>query len=91
MKKLPNNLSSYKRTSDFNETTMPKGLLKAHQTPDSVWAKIIVLKGTLEYSINSKVPETIMLDKDNIGIIEPFVLHQVKAIGEVVFYLEFYK
>ncbi|MFT5709012.1 MAG: tellurite resistance-related uncharacterized protein, partial [Oceanospirillaceae bacterium] len=42
MKELPVNVTSYKKTPDFDESSIPKDLLKAHQTKEGVWAKISV-------------------------------------------------
>ncbi len=40
MKNLPDNLEAYKRTPEFDENSVPKGLLKAHQTKQGVWGKL---------------------------------------------------
>jgi tellurite resistance-related uncharacterized protein len=45
MMTIPGNVVSYKKTPEFDETSIPKGLLKAHQTKDGVWGKIVVLEG----------------------------------------------
>jgi tellurite resistance-related uncharacterized protein len=91
MKELPANVTSYQKTPEFDESRIPKGLLKAHQTKEGVWGKIIIIAGQLEYTINEPETETVVLDKNNYGVVEPTVFHQVKAIGEVEFYVEFYK
>lgn len=91
MRTLPDTVSAYKRTPEFNQDTVPKGLLKAHQTKIGVWGKIIVLKGELEYTINAPEQEVILLDEQTQGIVEPAILHQIKPLGEVQFYIEFYR
>jgi tellurite resistance-related uncharacterized protein len=91
MKVLPNNVLAYKKTPTFDESTVPKGLLKAHQTKVGVWGKIVVLAGNLQYTINEPTTEVVMLDEQNHGVVEPTILHQVKAIGDVQFYVEFYQ
>ncbi len=89
MKSLPGNVVAYKRTPVFNENTIPTGLLNNHQTKDGVWAKIVVLDGRLRYTIHQPFEE-IELDVDTFGVVEPTVLHQVKPVGQVLFYVEFY-
>ncbi len=89
MKSLPENVVAYKKTPEFNESTIPNGLLNNHQTKVGVWGKIVVLEGRLLYTINVS-KEAIELDKSTFGVVEPGVLHQVKALGKVRFYVEFY-
>lgn len=90
MKSLPDNIVSYKRTPEFDETTVPVRLLSDHQTKAGVWAKIVVLSGKLLYTIQQPFEE-IILDANKCGVVEPTVLHQVKPIGQVLFYVEFYQ
>ncbi len=91
MKDLPNNLEAYKRTPEFDENSVPKGLLKAHQTKQGVWGKIVVLEGELQYSIDSADTEVLVLSTNKHGVVEPEVFHQVKPVGKVRFYVEFYR
>ncbi len=91
MKQLPNTVAPYKRTPEFDEQTVPKGLLHEHQTKESVWGTIVVLEGRLEYTINEPQTEVIILDTATMGIVEPTVRHQVKPLGKVRFYVEFHR
>lgn len=91
MKVLPENVSSYKRTPEFDENSVPPGLLHAHQTKDAVWAKIVILEGSLQYTINEPEKEVLILDETLHGVVEPTVLHEVKPLGRVRFYVEFYR
>lgn len=90
MVKLPGEVQSYKQTPVFTEASVPDGLLRSHRTKASVWGKIVVLEGRLEYTINEPEEEVHILDQDTPGIIEPTVLHAVKPLGPVRFYVEFY-
>jgi len=85
------NLAPYKRTPEFNETNIPHGLLHAHQTKAGVWGKIVVLEGKLQYLINEPKEEIIILDETIYGVVEPTILHEVKPLGAVRFYVEFYR
>lgn len=91
MKILPDSLSPIRKTPEFDETSIPKGLLKAHQTKEGVWGKIVILEGKLQYKINEPEEEIIILDTDNCGVVEPTILHEVKPLGPVKFYVEFYQ
>lgn len=91
MKKLPKDVVFYKRTPEFDELSIPNGLLHAHQTKAGVWGKIVIIEGELQYTINEPDVKTSVLDKNIHGIVEPMVLHEVKPIGRVRFYVEFYR
>lgn len=88
MKSLPPDVVAYKQTPEFNENTIPPGLLKDHQTKEGVWGRIVVLEGRLQYTINDP-HEVIVLDANTVGVVEPTVLHAVKPLGPVRFYVEF--
>lgn len=91
MKTIPEGLVPYKKTPEFTEESVPAGLLKNHQTKDGVWGKIVILGGTLEYTIIEPELEIIELSTSRHGVVEPTVLHHVKPIGSVRFYVEFYR
>jgi tellurite resistance-related uncharacterized protein len=89
MKKLPNTVSPYKRTPIFNEETVPKGLLKNHNTKQGTWALLTVKSGKIEYVIEDK--EVNILSPKLSGVIEPEIRHHIKPLGKVSFFIEFYK
>ena len=80
----------YRRTPEFTESTIPKGLLKEHTTKPGVWGVIRVTQGLLEYRILKPAPEQRLLTPDKPGIAEPTVPHEVAPIGPVRFYVEFH-
>lgn len=90
MKQLPSDLTAYKKTPEFTETSIPHGLLKDHNTKQGVWGKIVVLDGSLEYIIQEPEIEIIKLSSSRFGVVEPTIKHHVKPIGAVKFYVEFY-
>ena len=91
MKDLPTAVLSYKRTPVFTNETVPKGLLRAHQTKAGTWGKIVVLQGELRYRILEPEVEEFDLSPSNCGIVEPTVLHEVEPLNQVRFYVEFYR
>ncbi len=91
MKELPGDVFPYKRTPVFDEQSVPHGLLSEHQTKEAVWGKIVILDGKLQYNINEPEKESITLDSDTIGVVEPTIRHEVKPLGKVRFYVEFHK
>ena len=91
MKQLPDNVFSYKRTPDFTQDTIPAGLLRSHKTKEDVWGRIVVLEGSLRYRILEPLVEEIDLGPALPGVVEPTVNHEVEAVGQVRFYVEFYR
>lgn len=90
MNPLPDHVRPYNRTATFDETTIPAGLLKDHQTKAGVWGVITVLSGALRYRIEAS-GEDITLTPENPGIVAPESLHNVAPLGPVSFYVEFYR
>ncbi|NKB98750.1 MAG: DUF1971 domain-containing protein [Pseudomonadales bacterium] len=91
MKDIPNTCRFYKKTPTFDETSVPIGLLRAHQTKAGTWGKIVVLSGKLHYRILQSENEQYELDPDHSGVVEPEVLHEVEPMGPVRFFVEFFK
>ncbi len=91
MKEIPVKAQAYKKTPEFNEDTIPAGLLKAHQTKEGTWGKINVSEGELLYRILEPVVEEIVLSPDKFGVVEPTVLHEVTPLGKVSFHVEFFR
>ena len=91
---LPPGLRPYRRTDVFTQDTVPKGLLKAHNTKDGVWALITVLEGELAYSVTDPrrpASRTVLTPTTPPGVIEPTILHSVAPLGAVRFFVEFYR
>lgn len=91
MKSLPENAEYYQKTPEFTEETLPAGLRRAHHTKAGTWGRIVVLEGRLMYRICQEPMGEWMLDRDNPGVIEPEVQHEVEPLGRVRFYVEFYR
>lgn len=91
MKAIPESINPARRTPEFDEGSIPKGFLKAHQIKAGMWAKIVIVEGRLQYTINEPEEEVIILDTETFGVIEPTILHEVKPMGPVKFYVEFYE
>ncbi len=91
MKELPRHCSPYKRTPEFTEASVPAGLLHAHRTKAGTWGKIVVLDGRLRYRILEPELADVELAPGSFGVVEPGVLHEVLPMGNVRFYVEFYR
>lgn len=91
MQALPSHVIAYKKTPEFNQDTVPAGLLKQHATKEGTWGKIIILEGQLRYRILEPSIEEIMLNTSYFGVVEPTILHEVETVGSVRFLVEFYR
>ena len=91
LKDLPSECAPYKRTAEFTETSVPRGLLRAHRTKAGTWGKIVVLEGQLRYRILEPEVTDVDLSPGTFGVVEPGVAHEVLPVGNVLFYVEFWR
>lgn len=89
MKSLPDNVVPYKRTAEFTADSVPSALLRNHSTKAGVWAKIVVLEGSLLYRILEPTVGEVTLTPNRHGVVEPTVKHEVVPGRGVRFYVEF--
>ena len=89
MKSIPDHVKSYMKTALFTHDTVPAGLLKNHMTKEGTWALIRIQEGRLEYTIEES--EICILEPGHDGVIEPQVSHNIRPLGQVSFFIEFYK
>ncbi|MDB4962810.1 MAG: hypothetical protein JWP01_2809 [Myxococcales bacterium] len=88
---LPAGHAPYKRTREFDEHSIPSGLLKDHSTAAGVWGVIHVIAGRLRYIVESPLARELVLDETHDGIVVPEVLHRVAPEGSVRFFVEFHR
>ena len=58
--RIPTAPAPYKRTSVFDENTLPAGLRREHRTKPGVWGVIRVLEGRLRYQVLDPASEVIL-------------------------------
>lgn len=91
---IPAGYESYARTATFTEDTIPQALLRAHTTKPGAWALIHVLEGRLIYRVvdarTQPLGQVLRPDAPP-GVIEPTMLHFVRPLGPVAFYVEFFR
>jgi tellurite resistance-related uncharacterized protein len=89
MKLLPPDAVAYSRSPEFSESSIPENLRRRHTTKPGVWARIVVLEGSLRYRILEPAVAEVVLTPDRFGVVEPTVPHEVEPIGAVRFFVEF--
>lgn len=87
----PDGLAAYARTPEFDQDTVPRGLVSSHTTKTGVWARIHVLKGTILYRVEAPVDRCVRLGAPATGIVVPEVPHHVEPQGPVRFFVEFFR
>jgi tellurite methyltransferase len=87
---LPDGLRFVRRSPEWGEATIPKGLLSDHKLADATWGVITVHRGTLRYVVSSLPPIDQTLGAGMKGTIPPEVAHRVHAIGVVRFSIDFF-
>ena len=92
--KLPPSAKPYKQTPVFTEASVPGALLGEHSTKEGVWGLIHVEEGTLHYLVTDPrraQTERILTPDSEPGVVEPTIIHRVKPVGAVRFYVEFWR
>lgn len=86
---LPANVQKYRETNEFNQNTVPKGLLADHNTADGVWGVLRVLEGHLLYT--RKNQPAISVTPHMPSVIFPKEKHHITCDTPVRFKVEFYR
>lgn len=68
---------------------MPEALARDHTTKRGVWAKIVVLEGTLRYHVGALSTQLDLQAGGAPGVVVPEVPHRVEPLGPVRFRVEF--
>ena len=87
----PDNLVAYARTKEFDQDTVPGGLVSSHTTKAGVWARIHVLEGAMLYRVGSPVHRDVRLVAPATVVVVPDVPHRVEPRGPVRFFVEFFQ
>ena len=86
---LPDSVQHYRSTLIFDESTVPKGLLRDHETKVGVWGRIRVLEGALHYHVSAPFVHHQRVVAGGHAIIAPETPHSVVPIGTVSSCVEF--
>jgi tellurite methyltransferase len=90
-REMPEGHVPYKRTPRFTESTIPAGLLRHHETKPGVWARVVVERGELEFYEGDEHAPRQVATPSQPCVILPEVEHRVAPVGEVAFYVEFWR
>ncbi|MCA9689208.1 MAG: DUF3565 domain-containing protein [Nannocystaceae bacterium] len=85
----PASLAPYRQTASFDETSLPGGLLRDHQTKAGVWARVCVTAGALTLELAAPAGARVTVTPDAPALIPPTLRHAVRLDGPVRFHVEF--
>ena len=87
----PDGLVPYRRTPEFDETSIPAGLRREHATKRGIWARIHVLAGALRYRVGAPIHGSFRVVQSSNAVIVAQVPHHVSPDGPVRFFIEFWR
>lgn len=90
MIELPAGCELVRTTREFDEHTVPAGLLAAHRVADGVWGRLVVHDGSIGFGFDDSTDVRIV----NVGesqVIPPGRLHHLTIDGAVRFVVEFHR
>jgi tellurite methyltransferase len=86
---LPDGLQLVRTSTRWDEHTMPVGLERAHRIAAGTWGRIVVHNGHLRFAARTQPEIDIVLNSGSVQAIPPEVEHEVQALGEVSFSVDF--
>lgn len=89
---LPDGLSLVRTTDEFDATTVPAGLLRAHRVARDVWGLLEVRDGTLRFVWEEPdgAPPIDLAAGDSV-VIPPDVPHRVEPGADARFAVQFHR
>lgn len=87
---LPDGLVHLRTTPEFDERTVPAGLLAAHRVAAGVWGQLRVLSGSLMFTFETDDSSGRKVAAGETQVIPPSDPHHLELIGSVRFVLEFH-
>jgi len=88
---MPPDYEPYRRTPQFDESSVPEALLRSHATKRGIWALIHVSHGSLEYHLHEPFDRSEGLTSESPGIVLPEVEHHIVTSRPVSFHVEFWR
>lgn len=87
----PDGVHLVRATPEFDERSVPDGLLRAHRIADGVWGRLRVRTGALRFVFEDEGDDGRLVQAGGEQIIPPATPHHVEIIGPVAFVVEFHR
>ena len=95
---LPPGCELVRTTPEFDETTVPAGLLASHRVAPGLWGRLVVVSGSIRFGFDDTTDDTINDSADEWvvaagerQVIPPERVHHVRVDGPVRFAVEFHR
>ena len=103
---LPPGCELVRTTREFDETTVPAGLLATHRVAPGVWGRLVVVSGSIRFGFDDPTDDTTDDTHDDTRsadadewvvaagerqVIPPDRVHHVRVDGPVRFAVEFHR
>lgn len=88
---LPDGLEYVRTTDVFDNDTVPKGLLRAHQVAKNVWGRLVVHTGEVGFAFEDEDNALRTVAAGETLVIPPQRRHHVVLDGPATFAVEFHR
>ncbi len=88
---LPTGLTPQRTTDEFDASSVPDGLRRAHRLGAAVWGLLEVSEGTLVFVWEDGTGEPVSLGAGDSLVIPPDVLHHVEPGPTARFHITFHR
>jgi tellurite resistance-related uncharacterized protein len=86
---LPDGLRRVRSSPEWDEQTIPVGLLRNHRVASGTWGRIVVRDGRLRFTASTAPTLHVILGAGAFQAIPPDVDHRVEPLGSVRFCIDF--
>ena len=86
---LPDGLRRVRSSPEWNEHTIPAGLLRTHRVASGTWGRIVVRDGRLWFTASTAPALHVIVGAGAFQAIPPDVDHRVGPLGSVRFCIDF--
>lgn len=87
---IPEGWEVVRSTPEFDETSVPAGLLRAHEVADAVWGRLVVRSGSLGFTFDDDGVRRDVSAGGTVAI-PPGRRHHLTCDAPVTFVVEFYR
>jgi tellurite resistance-related uncharacterized protein len=88
---LPSGLELIRTTDEFDNDSVPAGLLRAHRVADGTWGRLVVRAGTMRFVFEDRADQPVIVGVGDRVVIPPALAHHVEFDGPACFVIEFHR
>lgn len=85
---LPEDVHLVRTTPEFDEESIPAGLLRSHIVAPGVWGRVVVRSGSIDFAFDDSARRR--LEAGDTQVIPPERVHHLAVTGPVTLVVEFH-